>query len=83
MKRAIVVQHLHVLADGSEDVKLIGVYSSLPRTRAAVERLGRMPGFSEYPGIVDPDAEGDGQGFHVDAYVVDKDHWAEGYADPD
>jgi len=52
----------------TEDVKFIGVYSSRATARAAIRRLSKQPGFSKAI-----------EGFHIDAYEVDKDHWAEGY----
>ncbi|HTU89016.1 MAG TPA: hypothetical protein VMF69_02865 [Gemmataceae bacterium] len=63
-----VLQHVHALENGFEDVKFIGVYSSKENAREAIVRLSEMPGFSEIP-----------DGFHVDEYEIDKDHWREGY----
>jgi hypothetical protein len=68
MASVFVLQHVHAREDGVEDVKLIGVYSSREKAEAAVARLGRLPGFADAP-----------DGFHVDEYRVDQDHWAEGY----
>lgn len=69
MARIYVLQHVHCMEDGAEDVKLIGVYSSRENAQAAITRLGRAPGFSETPA-----------GFHIDEYQVDKDQWVEGYS---
>jgi hypothetical protein len=63
-----VVQHVHEIKEDDEDVKLIGVYSTEESARAAVARLSLQPGFRE-----------SASGFHVDRYIVDKDHWAEGF----
>lgn len=63
-----VVQHVHVLEDGEEDVKLIGVYSSLDAAQAAVGRAQLKPGFCDAS-----------SGFSVDPYALDEDGWAEGY----
>ena len=63
-----VLQHVHTFEDGSEDEKLIGVYSSRESAQAAIIRLNQMPGFLEAP-----------EGFHIDEYQLDKDHWTEGY----
>jgi homoserine kinase type II len=63
-----VLQHVHTFDDGEEDVKMIGVYSSRGQAEAAVERLSTRPGFSDTP-----------EGFEIDPYVLDKDHWTEGY----
>ena len=68
MASVFVVQHVHSREDGVEDVKFIGVYSSREKADAAVERLGRLPGFSDAP-----------DGFHIDEYRVDQDQWTEGY----
>lgn len=68
MASVFVLQHVHTREDGVEDVKFIGVYSSREKAQAAVARLGRLPGFVDAP-----------DGFHIDEYRVDQDHWAEGY----
>ena len=68
MASVYVVQHVHSRDDGAEDVKFIGVYSSRDKADAAVARLSLQPGFSDAP-----------DGFHVDEYRVDQDHWVEGY----
>jgi homoserine kinase type II len=54
----------------TEDVKVIGIYSSDVQARAAIERLRQQPGFCDYP-----------DGFCIDAYELDKDHWTEGFLD--
>jgi len=64
-----VLQHVNEPPTGGEDLKLIGIYSSNALAEAARERLSSKPGFSN---AVD--------GFLIDRYEVDKDHWAEGYA---
>jgi hypothetical protein len=69
--KVYVLQHVHSLDDGGEDVKFIGVYSSRENAQAAITRLSQAPGFSEAPA-----------GFHIDEYQVDKDQWVEGYATP-
>ena len=63
-----VVQHAHELEDGEDEVKMIGVYSTRENAESAVERLRLQPGFRDTP-----------EGFCIDDYPVDKDHWAEGY----
>ena len=68
MASVFVVQHIRAREDGAEDVKFIGVYSSREHADAAVARLSGLPGFSDVP-----------DGFHIDEYRVDHDHWAEGY----
>lgn len=68
MASVFVLQHVHSRDGGDEDVKLIGVYSSREKAGDAVARLSRLPGFSDVP-----------DGFHVDEYRIDQDHWVEGY----
>jgi hypothetical protein len=63
-----VLQHVHEFDNGEEDVKMIGVYSSLEHAEEAIQRLSVKPGFSYSPG-----------GFAVDRYVLDEDCWTEGY----
>jgi len=70
MSTIYVVQHVRDEDGPDEDVKMIGVYSTPETAAAAVERLKGQPGFSDWP-----------KGFHVDAYPVDQDHWAEGFVD--
>ena len=63
-----VLQHLHVLDDGEEDVKFIGVYSTRAAAQQAVDRLRLKPGFCETP-----------EGFSIDPYTLDEDNWQDGY----
>ncbi len=68
MASVFVLQNVHSREDGDEDVKFIGVYSSREKAQQAVARIGRLPGFADAP-----------DGFHIDEYRVDQDHWVEGY----
>jgi hypothetical protein len=68
MATVFVVQHVHTREDGVEDVKFIGVYSSRENAETAIARLVHLPGFAAAP-----------DGFCIDEYRVDQDHWAEGY----
>ncbi|HEX3067012.1 MAG TPA: hypothetical protein VHX14_00440 [Thermoanaerobaculia bacterium] len=68
MNQVFVVQHSHEFPDGSESVKLIGVYSSRPAAEEAVRRLASQPGFSKLP-----------DGFTIDIYELDQDNWVEGF----
>lgn len=67
------------MSGGTDDSKLIGVYSSRAAAEAAVIRLRAQPGFRELPSIVNTDADEDAGGFHIDQYRMDEDHWREGY----
>ena len=60
--------HVHELSGGEEDAKLIGVYSSQETAEEAKHRALSQPGFRDVP-----------EGFMIDRYRVDQDHWTEGY----
>ena len=80
MKYVYIVQHFHILPDGEEDTKLIGVYSTVEAARAAVERLAKQPGFSDEPEIINPGSDDEEQGYYIDKYKIDEDHWTDGFA---
>lgn len=63
---AFVVQHRYLDEDGDEQGKFIRVYTTEEKARAAVDQLKPMPGFRLHP-----------DGFHVDFYEFDEDHWTE------
>jgi hypothetical protein len=79
MKSVFIVQHLHILPGEREDLKLIGAYRSLEAAQAAIERLKIQPGFRDCPRILDPLVDDKDQGFYIDEYELDKDHWPEGF----
>ena len=81
MRNVFVVQHLHVLAEGDEDSKFIGVYSTHENARRAVERLRLAPGFRDFPALVADLGEGtgDGSGFYLNEHRLDSDDWASGF----
>lgn len=66
--KVFVVVHVHEITQDQEDVKLIGVYSTEERAKEAIRRSLLLPGFAEST-----------DGFGIDAYEVDEDHWTEGY----
>src|SRR5690348_3760811 len=66
-----VLQHARPKDNGEEDVKFIGVYSSWAAGEAAIERLRKQPGFSDWP-----------HEFHLEPYDLDVDHWSEGFGVP-
>ena len=78
-QHVFVLQHQHRLASGEESVLLIGVYQSRNSAEAAVKRLAIQPGFCEHPNVVDSTNANENQSFHIDAYVLDKDHWTSSY----
>ena len=79
MKSVYVVQHLHTLPQGEDDVKMIGVYATREEALEATRRLATQPGFCDLP-KVNEDSTEDTQGFHVAEYEIGKDHWQEGFA---
>jgi hypothetical protein len=60
--------HTHEFEDGSEDSKLIGVYTTNERAMSARAQSKLLLGFQDHP-----------NGFHISTYEVNKDHWTEGY----
>jgi len=78
MKSVFVLQHVHTLPGGEEDIKLVGVYSSEALALKAVARIASQPGFRDDPVLVDPDGDRI-DGFHIGKYAIDVDHWTEGF----
>jgi len=68
MDGVFVLWHVHDLGDGEEDSKLIGIYRSREDAEAAKSRIGLQPGFVDTP-----------EGFIIDLYRLNQDHWTEGY----
>ena len=66
-----ILWHIRELENGEDETKLIGVYSTEQLAEAARERSRQLPGFRDLP-----------DGFIIDRYAVDKDHWTEGYILP-
>jgi hypothetical protein len=64
--KVIVLHHVHRMAPGQEDARLIGVYSSYEQARSAQGRIAALPGFSE-----------ETDGFQLDEYELDVDQLAE------
>ncbi len=79
MQSVYLLQHLHVLADGKEDSKIIGIYSSRGAALAAIDRVKTQSGFSDFPRLIDPLSEDEVDGFYIDEYVLDQDYWVEGF----
>jgi hypothetical protein len=80
MQMVYTLQHLHVHPDGEEDAKLIGVYGARATALEAVQRVRVMPGFRDFPAIVDSTTESDDRnGFYIDAHQLDVDSWSEGF----
>ncbi len=68
MEDVYLLWHVHELGDREDDSKLIGVYRTEADARSAVGRLRVQPGFHNFP-----------DGFKIDKYELNKDHWTEGF----
>ena len=79
MNRVFVLQHLHLLNDDEEDVKMLGVYSTRESAFAAIERFRKLPGFRAQPQMADMDAPGISEGFYLDEHELDQDSCSEGF----
>ncbi len=71
MTTVFLVQHAYELKESYESVKIIGVYASWASAELAVARLSLQPGFQDTH-----------EGFSIDAYKIDEDHWIEGFVTP-
>jgi hypothetical protein len=62
--------HTHVddRLEGGEDIKLIGVYSSIDEANSAIQRKGQCEGFIDHK-----------DGFEISTYTLNKDSWTEGF----
>lgn len=68
MDEVFLLWHVHELGDGESDEKLIGVYRTRGDAEAAIERVGKQPGFVDTP-----------EGFQICPYGLNEDNWVEGY----
>ena len=71
MKSVYLLHHVCNEDEEDENVILIGVYSSERRALLTKERLKDKPGFRNFP-----------EGFHLEEYEIDLDHWVEGFGVP-
>ena len=62
------MQHERKKDKDNEDVKFIGVFSTETKAKKTIFRLRNKPGFRDHL-----------DGFYIDKYEIDKDHWIEGY----
>lgn len=68
MNSVYILQFVRAISESEEDVKLIGVYRSLQQAEQARWRLSKKPGFCDYR-----------DGFIIDEYEIDRDHWQDGF----
>ena len=75
------LQHLHVLAEGEEDAKFIGVCTAHENARRAFERPRLAPGFRDFPVLVADLGEGpdEGSGFYLKEHRLDSDGRESGF----
>jgi hypothetical protein len=60
----------HVRREDDDASKIIGIYATEEAASQAIERLKMKPGFLDAP-----------DGFHIDRYTLNRDHWIEGFVD--
>lgn len=79
MKSVFVLEHLHTQSDGEECWKKIGIYLTHDDALIAIERIKTQPGFSDYPHLIDHSDHNCIHGFNIDEYLLNEDHWTEGF----
>lgn len=62
------VEHVREKSDGESDIKTIGIYSSEKNAKDAIDKISKLIGFRDYP-----------DGFTADKYLIDEDHWQDGF----
>jgi len=72
------VEHLRDQGD-SNDIKLIGIYSTREQADAAVKRKQIFPGFSDFPRVIDTMKDEETSGFYISEITLDQDYWSEGF----
>jgi hypothetical protein len=60
--------HIYEKPNGEEEIKLIGIYSSMEKANATLQRLKSKPGFVDYP-----------DNFEIFDVKLDRDGWTEGF----
>lgn len=63
LNKSVFILQLH-----SEDVKIIGIYSSHEKAKRTMDLFKNTKGFEDAP-----------DNFHIDEYRLDQDHWNGGY----
>jgi hypothetical protein len=66
--KVFLLEHIHEIESGEENVKTIGIYSSEESAKQAIIRLSTQPGFNNNV-----------KGFSIDCYELDQDNWTEGF----
>ena len=68
MTKLFLLHHVREVDDDSDDVKLIGIYSSEEKALDALKLVKQQPGFSSFP-----------DGFEISEAVLDHTEWSEGF----
>ncbi len=68
IQKVYLLHHVKEFDDGSEDIKLLGVFSSKRKAQDALKDHKKLPGFKDSI-----------EGFTIDVYIVDKSEWNEGF----
>lgn len=68
MDRVFLLWPVHEDENGDDDEKLIGAYRTEADAKAAIERVGKQPGFVDVP-----------EGFQICPYELNLDPWTKGY----
>lgn len=58
----------HTIDDHDSEPKFLGVYATRQEAEVAVERFRKRDGFCNHT-----------EGFHIDEYELNKDHWESGF----
>lgn len=68
MDAVYILHHVHEINSNSEDVKIIGVYSTPEEAKIAQSRVENLPGFKDTR-----------DGFSIDRYQINETFWLEGF----
>ena len=68
-----------MLSSGDEDVKVIGLYTSREKALEVIGRLSKEKGFRDHPNLIDPLKDEETEGFYIEEYEFDSDHWKQGF----
>lgn len=68
MATVFLVHHNREVDEESDEMKLIGIYSTEEKAREAVARVRQQPGFRDFP-----------DGFEISEATLDHTEWEEGF----
>lgn len=77
-KYVYLLQHLHIINDDEDSVKIIGIYETREDALEAIERVKNQPGFKDFPDLINYDVDKE-EGFYIAKYESGVDHWTEGF----